>query len=142
LIVYVDSSFLVAAYAQDAHSPEVARRLRIQLHVAITPFNQVEFANAVFRLVFLGRHSLAQAQYASLAFASDCRKAVWSPVEFPNRAWETCIELALRHGPTLGVRTLDSLHVACALEMNAQKFWTFDDRQAKLAEAVGLDTTA
>jgi predicted nucleic acid-binding protein len=34
------------------------------------------------------------------------------------------------------------LHVACALEMNVQKFWTFDDRQAKLAEAVGLDTTA
>jgi predicted nucleic acid-binding protein len=40
------------------------------------------------------------------------------------------------------VRTLDSLHVACALELKAERFWTFDDRQVRLAEAVGLDTTA
>jgi predicted nucleic acid-binding protein len=43
---------------------------------------------------------------------------------------------------TLGVRTLDSLHVACALELKVQKFWTFDDRQARLAQAIGLDTSA
>jgi hypothetical protein len=31
-----------------------------------------------------------------------------------------------------GVRTLDSLqHVACALELKAERFWTFDDRQLK-----------
>jgi len=41
---------------------------------------------------------------------------------------------------TLGVRTLDSLHVACALELKAERFWTFDERQARLAEAVGLNT--
>jgi len=41
---------------------------------------------------------------------------------------------------TLGVRTLDSLHVACALEKKAKRFWTFDERHAKLAEAVGLST--
>jgi predicted nucleic acid-binding protein len=40
------------------------------------------------------------------------------------------------------VRTLDSLHVACALELKAERFWTFDERQARLAEAVGLDTSA
>ena len=60
----------------------------------------------------------------------------------PENAFELCADLARRYGPKLGTRTLDSLHVACALELNAQKFWTFDDRQAKLAEAVGLDTSA
>ena len=64
-----------------------------------------------------------------------------SCVNLPGRAWETSIELARRYGPALGVRTLDSLHVACALELRADKFWTFDDRQAKLAEAAGLDTS-
>ena len=67
---------------------------------------------------------------------------MWQSTPFPHRAWETCVELARRFGPTLGVRTLDTLHVACALELKAQKFWTFDDRQARLAEAVGLDTSA
>ena len=65
---------------------------------------------------------------------------IWTEVELPESAWETSIDLARRFGPTLGVRTLDSLHVACALELKADKFWTFDERQAKLAEAVGLDT--
>lgn len=64
------------------------------------------------------------------------------PVEFPLRAWDTGIDLARRHGPALGVRTLDSLHVACALELKAERFWTFDERQARLAEAVGLNTSA
>jgi predicted nucleic acid-binding protein len=59
----------------------------------------------------------------------------------PEDAWSVCSDLARRYGPTLGVRTLDSLHVACALELKADKFWTFDERQAKLAEAVGLDVT-
>jgi predicted nucleic acid-binding protein len=36
------------------------------------------------------------------------------------------------------VRTLDSLHVACALQLKAEQFWTFDERQAKLAKAEGL----
>jgi predicted nucleic acid-binding protein len=68
--------------------------------------------------------------------------AVWSAVQFPSRAWETCDDLARQHGPSLGVRTLDTLHVACALELKADRFWTFDDRQERLAQAVGLDTGA
>ncbi len=47
---------------------------------------------------------------------------------------------APRHGPRLGVRTLDSLHVAAALQLKAEQFWTFDARQAKLAQAEGLKT--
>ena len=47
-----------------------------------------------------------------------------------------------RHGPILGVRTLNSLHTAAALELGADKFWTFKERQARLAQAVGLDTGA
>ncbi len=58
----------------------------------------------------------------------------------PEKAFETCANLAQRHVATLGGRTLDSLHVACALELKAERFWTFDERQARLAEAVGLDT--
>jgi predicted nucleic acid-binding protein len=73
-------------------------------------------------------------------FERDRLNGVWIPVDSPERIWETSIDLARKHGPTLGVRTLDSLHVACALELKAQRFWTFDDRQARLAEAVGLNT--
>jgi hypothetical protein len=56
----------------------------------------------------------------------------------PDKAFDLCADLGRRLGPKLGVRTLDTLHVACAVELKAQHFWTFDDRQARLAKAVGL----
>jgi len=58
----------------------------------------------------------------------------------PLSTYATSIRLARQHEPTLGVRTLDTLHVAAALELKATRFWTFDERQAKLAEAQGLAT--
>ena len=58
----------------------------------------------------------------------------------PENAFELCADLARRYGPKLGTGTLDSLHVACALELKAERFWTFDERQGKLAKAAGLKT--
>jgi len=59
----------------------------------------------------------------------------------PEDAFELCAGLARRSGPKFGMRTLDTLHVACALEFKAKQFWTFGERQAKLAKAVGLKTS-
>lgn len=137
---YVDSSFLVAFYVLDAHSKDVVLRMAAKPEISLTPLNRGELANAIYRQQFYGRPATTSDQ-AWGAFESDCRLGVWKSIPFPDRAWATCVALARRYGPTLGVRTLDSLHVACALELHAQKFWTFDERQAKLAEAVGLDTT-
>jgi predicted nucleic acid-binding protein len=142
LNTYVDSSFLVASYIVDAHSQRVDQRLAAAPSIWLTPFNRAELANAIYQQVFLKRLSVAQAQSAWTDFERDSKLGLWKPVEFPRRAWETSIELSRKHGATFGVRTLDSLHVACALELMSEKFWTFDDRQARLAEAVGLDTTA
>jgi len=141
LIVYVDSSFLVSSYIRDTHSTEVVRRLSAKPRVCLTPFNRSELANAIFRQAFLGRLPFADSQLAWNSFEGDFRAGIWEYRDFPSQSWATSIEFARSYGSTLGVRTLDSLHVACALELKADRFWTFDDRQARLAEAVGLDTT-
>jgi predicted nucleic acid-binding protein len=62
----------------------------------------------------------------------------WISVPIPENAYDLCADLARRHGPKLGMKTLDTLHIACALELKAERFWTFDERQAKLAKAEGL----
>ncbi len=108
--------------------------------VWITAFNRAEVANAIHRYVFRGAISATEALAAWKHFEQDRVNGLWMQVDLPIRFWETSIDLARRYGPTLGVRTLDSLHVACALELKAERFWTFDERQARLAEAVGLDT--
>jgi predicted nucleic acid-binding protein len=108
----------------------------------MTPLNRSEVANAIHRYVFRGAVSPVHALAAWTHFEQDRANGIWTEIALPEKTWETSIALARKHGPTLGVRTLDSLHVACALELKAQKFWTFNDRQARLAEAVGLDTRA
>lgn len=47
-------------------------------------------------------------------------------------------ELSWEHTPKLGTRMLDVLHVASALVLRCRSFVTYDDRQAALAETVGL----
>lgn len=137
---YVDSSFLVSSYIPDVHSSRVDACMAGGPSVWLTEFNRAELANAIFQQVFLNRVTQVAADRVWNDFKRDCAGGVWTAVEFPARSWETCADLARKHGPTLGVRTLDSLHVACALELGADRFWTFDDRQARLAAAVGLDT--
>lgn len=142
MTIYADSSFLVSSYVPDAHSPEADRRMSGVPAVWVTPLNKTELANAIQQYVFRGQLPPSDAQQAWNAFQRDLRNRVWIPANLPESAWESSILLAELHGPSLGVRTLDSLHVACALELCAEKFWTFDERQIRLAEAVGLDTSA
>jgi len=141
LTIYPDSSFIASLYLLDGHLPEARRRMGQQPVLWLTQFNRTELAHAVGQYVFRGTISSLEADKVWSNFQKDCRQGVWTPVNLPEQLWETSIDLGRRYGPILGVRTLDSLHVACALELRADKFWTFDERQAKLAEAVGLDVT-
>ncbi len=53
-------------------------------------------------------------------------------------AWERCRSLSAQHAVSTGCRTLDALHVACALQSGTKTFYTTDKRQAKLATKSGL----
>ena len=75
------------------------------------------------------------------AFERDRDAGLWLEAELPATAFEVCIEIARLYTPRLGTRTIDTLHVAAALELGAERFWTFDDRQKKLAKAAGLKTS-
>ncbi len=140
MIVYADTSLLTSVYLPDAHSIEADKRMAEGPNLPISPFSRAEFANAIYRQVFLERVSAIDARRAWVDFESDCSSGFLRAVLFPESAWKVMVDLVGRYVPTLAIRTLDSLHIACALELRADKFWTFDERQAKLAEAVGLDT--
>ena len=85
------------------------------------PFGRAEFANAIYRQVFLRRVSEIDARRAWENFEFDCRSGRLQTAAFPENAWNVIVDLARRFVPTLGVRTLDSLHVACALELRARQ---------------------
>ena len=88
--------------------------------------------------VFRKAITRAEADQLAEKFVEHCRHGLWRQVAVPELALDVCAQLGRKHAGRLGVRTLDTLHVAAALELNAAEFWTFDDRQRKLAQAVGL----
>ena len=108
--------------------------------VWLTPFQRVELMHAVQQYVFRGTITSHEAALVLEGFEQDNINGVWVRAEQPAATFDTCERLARRHVAKLGVRTLDSLHVAAALELRADRFWTFDKRQARLAEAEGLAT--
>lgn len=104
----------------------------------LTPLHRAEWTNAVAQHVFRKALNDNQARRMHRDFERDRDAGLWNEIALPSSTVETCIELAHVFTPRLGTRTLDTLHVAAALELKAERFWTFDDRQAKLAKAVGL----
>lgn len=137
---YVDSSFLVSLYLTDHHSPESRQRVLLAPELWLTPLHSAEWAHAVGQHIFRKSLSLMEAQQMYKQFDDDKTLHLWRESELPEHAFEVCADLARRYGPRLGVRTLGSLHVACALGLEAERFWTFDERQARLARAEGLKT--
>lgn len=104
----------------------------------LTPLHRAEWFHAIAQHVFRGAIAETKARELHSLFEQDMRTGPWREVDVPEHALDLCADLGRRHGPKLGIRTLDSLHIACALELKAERFWTFDDRQAKLAKAEGL----
>lgn len=136
--VYADSSFYVSIYVDDSHTKTAIERLSRRPRVWLTPLHNAELAHAIAQQVFQRRLTQADADRAYRNFELDRDAGMWESTGFPDAAFGTAIELARAHVARLGTRTLDSLHVAAALELKADQFWTFDERQAKLAKAAGL----
>jgi predicted nucleic acid-binding protein len=139
LTIYADTSFFVSLYVKDTHSITADQMLRGGERPPITPLHAAEWTHAIVQHVFRRQMTMAEADRLHRDFHDDCVARIWQTISVPETALEVCADLGRRYGPKLGVRTLDSLHVACALELNTKRFWTFDDRQKKLAKAAGLD---
>ena len=142
MTIYADSSFFISLHLIDARSQEAWRRISsLRDEVWLTPLNRAEFAHAVFLHAFRQAATAVEAERTINNLDQECESGIWQLVDLPGGTFARSTEPACRYGPTLGVRTLDSLHVACALELKADRFWSFDARQERLAVAAGLDTS-
>ena len=139
--IYLDPSFVVSLYLTDAHSQDARQRVRQAPRFELTRFHLAEWAHAIAQQEFRGNLTPEEAHQVQVKFDSDVAAGLWRETEVPEHAFDRCADLARRYGPKIGMRTLDSLHVACALELKAGRFWTFDERQGKLAKAAGLKTS-
>lgn len=118
-----------------------AWRRRAQGALPITHHGRIEINNAIALAVFRREKTREEADYAWEWLDNDLEDGNLKQVDILWRAaLNRAGELSREHGPGLGTRSLDVLHVSCALELGLRKFFSFDERQRSLASAVGLKT--
>ncbi|MBM3858315.1 MAG: type II toxin-antitoxin system VapC family toxin [Verrucomicrobia bacterium] len=152
---YADTNFLTRCYLPiEAHPPtddQLAELRGAGGWLPIVWLHRLELANAFEQHVFawrtLGRTRITaeMAAAAQARFREDCaqpasllRPTVISPSDLEQQFEELC----LRHTAKHGFRTYDLLHVASALLLDCDTFWSFDPKANKLAALEGLKTLA
>jgi len=139
LSAYADTSFLVSLYVLDANSPEAASRMRrMLLPLIVTPFGELELANALELRLFRRELPAAKTRAAYAAFRDDVTAGILAIKPMPSDVYAEARRLAQKWTKTFGTRTLDIIHVASAIALEAESFHTFDERQRRLAKAVKL----
>ena len=140
MVAFADTGFIASLYLKESTSaPARAAIQAAPVVLPLTPLAALELRNAFNRAVQRQRITAAQ------------RDALWQDVEADiasgflvltpvpaDELHHKARQLSDRYTPTLGTRSLDLLHVAAALVLQAKVFLSFDDRQRKAAASEGL----
>lgn len=138
-MIYADASFLVSLYDPDFNSGAAVRTARIAKQpILVTTLGELEVVNTLGLRVFRKETSAALAQVSLGNFREDLRKGALSLRTLPEHVFERARYLSAQTTARLGTATTDLLHVAAALEMGVESFFSFDKQQRKLARSVGL----
>jgi len=135
-----DSGFLVSLYLKEVTSPVAIQSVEALSEViSVTWLTTLEFENALLRAVFTKRINAEEAAAAKSQFEANFRFGTYreEPVDCRSMSIEAS-RLAHRFTPTIGTRTLDLLHVAAASLLTCDIFLSFDDRQRRVAAALGM----
>ena len=137
---YVDPSALIKLYFHHPDSASITYwRTRVRGALPVTHHGRAEIVNGLCQAAFR-RHITVLALRDALA-SVDEDFAVGRYVN-ADVLWRSALrradDLSREYTPEIGCRSLDVLHVACALELGLPNFLTFDARQRRLARSVGL----
>lgn len=94
--------------------------------------------NAFYLRLFRKEATSVQIRAAESLFQDDIENGIFEVGPLSPAVFERSKRLSEKHTLRLGARTLDVLHVASALVLKADTFYTFDVKQGKLARAEGL----
>ncbi|MGH7438143.1 MAG: type II toxin-antitoxin system VapC family toxin [Polyangiaceae bacterium] len=137
---YLDSGVIVKLYVPEPNSADAIRLATASPPPGVlSAWQAVEVRNALRLKRFRGEISAAQLRAALAALAHDERTGRWQrPAVDVSLTLQRAELLSSRFAPSLGVRTLDIVHVATAVELGLKDFVSFDGRQRQLAKKAGL----
>jgi hypothetical protein len=106
--------------------------------IILSTFAQLEVVNAL-QLQHFRKQMTAKETWMTLeAFDDDLRSGRFEVRMIPESVYPRARRLALQTTARLGTRTSDLFHIASALELRADGFFSFDKQQRALAKTVQL----
>jgi predicted nucleic acid-binding protein len=106
----------------------------------ISTFGELELLNAFELKVFRKEVSAAQARSSRKNFESDIENGVFHISGLTDHIFERSRQVSSQTTAKYGTRAADILHVAAAIELKAESFYSFDIKQRRLAQMVRLKT--
>jgi len=140
MVAFADTGFIASLYLKESTSAQARAAVQaMSLSLPLTPLAMLELRNAFNRAVHRQRLTAAQRDALWQDVEADIASGFLVPVPVPpGPLHDTARRLSDRYTPVLGTRSLNLLHVAAALALEAKVFFSFDDRQRKAAASEGL----
>ena len=143
---FAETSFLCALFReQDNSQSAIDYEAKLDAPFAVSSLVLFEFRHSTRLQTFRFNRDRTQgfsAIEATLALEAlrikmDAESLIVAPVDWAD-VYHRAEQISSQHAQELGVREMDTLHVATALHLGSKHFLTLDALQAKLARAVGL----
>ncbi len=140
MVAFADTGFVASLYLKESTSAQARAAIQAApVVLPLTPLAMLELRNAFNRSVQRQRITAAQRDALWQDVEADIASGFLVPTPVASdELHRKARQLSDRHTPTLGTRSLDLLHVAAALVLEAKVFFSFDDRQRKAAASEGL----
>jgi predicted nucleic acid-binding protein len=139
LSAYADTSFLFSVYVADLNTAKALPLIRsASFPLLATPLTEFALENAIWQRQFRRELTSAEIKASIGAFRKDLANSLFDMKPFSAETPHKASLISARQTPRLGTWSLDVLHVASAIVLGAEDFYTFDQSQAKLADAEGL----
>lgn len=140
MVAYADTGFLVSLYLAESTSKAADTALGAHRQpVPLTPLVQSEMRNAFNLAVKWRRLTEAERDALWRDVEADIASGFLVPTTVPAADWHAkARELSDRYSPTVGTRSLDLLHVAAAVLLETETFYSFDERQRQAAAGEGM----
>lgn len=127
MISYVDSSILLARYLAEDRSDDASELLETAALAATSRITEVEVRRGLALIDRPVERTMSQSLFAQ----------EWRSLAIVELA-PALADLAATIATDTRIRSLDAVHVASALVVGAQRFLTFDRRQADAARRLDL----
>ena len=138
-MIYLDTSAFIKLYFLEDGSDFVQQCVMGQHDpLPLWEILEAELTNACRLKAFWGDITAAQANEQIDLIEQRLRSGQYYVPEIDRSALMGAFRTLSQQTPRFGCRTMDLLHVACAMQLRPAHFVTYDDRQRAMAAHVGL----